>query len=94
MTPRLAIILLLVFVAVPAAHAAESATPKNAAQWCTAWKNGSELAEFATLYPGGLGFAKTFEQTKGNGRRQEEPSRQVRLPDGAEARGGQGGSRP
>jgi hypothetical protein len=67
MTPRLAIIVLLVFVAVPAAHAAESATPKNAAQWCKAWENGGELAQFATLYPGGLGFAKTFEQTRGNG---------------------------
>jgi hypothetical protein len=67
MTPRLAIILLLVFVAVPAAHAAESTTPKNAAQWCTAWKNGNELGQFTTLYPGGLGYARTFEQTRGNG---------------------------
>ena len=67
MRTPLAITLLLVLLAVPTALAAESATPKNAAQWCTAWKNGTDLGQFAVLYPGGLGYAKTFEQKRGNG---------------------------
>jgi hypothetical protein len=67
MRTPLVITLLLVLLAVPTALAAESATPKNAAQWCTAWKNGTDLGQFAVLYPGGLGYAKTFEQKRGNG---------------------------
>jgi hypothetical protein len=60
-------LLLLAVLLVPAAHAAESATPKNAAQWCKAWKSGAELSQFGVLYPGGLGYAKTFELKRGHG---------------------------
>ena len=67
MRTPIALTLLLVLLAVPTALAAESATPKNAAQWCTAWKNGTDLGQLAVLYPGGLGYAKTFEQKRGNG---------------------------
>lgn len=61
------VLLLLVVLSVPAAHAAESAMPKNAAQWCKAWRSGVELSQFGVLYPGGLGYAKTFELKRGNG---------------------------
>ena len=67
MRTPIALTIVLVLLAVPTALAAESATPKNAAQWCTAWKNGTDLGQFAVLYPGGLGYAKTFEQQRGNG---------------------------
>jgi len=67
LTLRTPVLVLLVVLLVPAAHAAEPATPKNAAQWCKAWKSGVELTQFGVLYPGGLGFAKTFEQKRGNG---------------------------
>ena len=67
MRTPIALTLLLVLLAVPTALAAESATPKNAAQWCTAWKHGTDLGQFAVLYPGGLGYAKTFEQQRDNG---------------------------
>jgi hypothetical protein len=67
LTMRVSLAALLVVLVVPAAHAAEPATPKNAAQWCKAWKSGGELSQFAVLYPGGLGYAKTFEQKRGNG---------------------------
>ena len=66
MRTPIALTVLLVLLAVPTALAAESATPKNAAQWCTAWKNGTDLGQLAVLYPGGLGYPKTFEQTRGN----------------------------
>ena len=67
MRTPIALTIVLVLLAVPTALAAESATPKNAAQWCTAWKNGTDLGQLAVLYPGGLGYAKTFEQKRGNG---------------------------
>ena len=67
LTTGIPLALLLVVLLVPAALAAESATPKNAAQWCKAWKSGAELSQLAVLYPGGLGYAKTFEQKRGNG---------------------------
>ena len=45
----------------PAAHAAEpTATPKNAAQWCKAWKAGDQTAKLVTLYSGATTFAATF----------------------------------
>ena len=37
---------------VPAAHAAEpSATPKNAAQWCKAWKAGTQIEKLNAIWP-------------------------------------------
>jgi hypothetical protein len=52
----------------PAAHAAEpAATPKNAAQWCKAWKAGDQTAKLVTLYPGATTFAATFATKTGKG---------------------------
>ncbi len=60
--------LVLVLVVVPTVAAAPpAASPKNAAQWCKAWRAGGETARFAVVYPGNLGFAKTFESKRGNG---------------------------
>jgi hypothetical protein len=63
--PLLTIACLLV---VPAAHAAEpSATPKNAAQWCKAWKAGTQTQQLNVLFPGNTGFVATFTTKAGNG---------------------------
>lgn len=69
MTRRLALFAFLVLLAVPVANAAPpaGASPTNAAQWCKAWRAGAQTERFAALYPGNLGFAKTFEQLRGNG---------------------------
>jgi hypothetical protein len=54
---------------VPAAHAAEpSVTPKNASQWCKAWRAGDQTAKLIELYPGSTGFAATFVTKAGQGR--------------------------
>jgi hypothetical protein len=53
--------------ALPAAHAAEPTAPKNAAQWCNAWKAGQQTAKLVALYPGSTGFASTFVTKTGNG---------------------------
>jgi hypothetical protein len=55
-------------IVLPAAHAAEpAATPKNAAQWCKAWKAGNQTTKLVQLYPGSTGFAATFVTKTGNG---------------------------
>ena len=60
--------LLCLVLVVPAAHAAEpSATPKNAAQWCKAWKAGTQTDKLNLLFPGNTGFVKTFTTKAGNG---------------------------
>ena len=59
-------IALCVLVA-PAAYAAEPAAPKNAAQWCTAWKAGEQAAKLNELFPGNTGFAATFASKTGGG---------------------------
>jgi hypothetical protein len=54
-------------IAVPA-HAAEpAATPKNAAQWCKAWRAGTETAKLNAWFPANGGFALTFSTTTGKG---------------------------
>ena len=60
--------LLCLALVVPAAHAAEpSAAPKNASQWCTAWKAGSQLEKLNTLFPGNGGYVVAFRTRAGNG---------------------------
>ena len=64
----LAVVVISLLV-VPAAHAAEpSVTPKNASQWCKAWKAGDQQAKLIELYPGSTGFAVTFGTKTGQGR--------------------------
>lgn len=60
---------LIGLVAVPALDAASpgATTPKNAAQWCNAWRAGEQAERFSALFPGNLGFAQTFESKRGNG---------------------------
>ena len=69
--PRTARATLLVCVlalfVVPAAHAAQPTAPKNAAQWCKAWKAGNQHSKLVELYPGSTGFAATFVTKTGNG---------------------------
>jgi hypothetical protein len=68
MRKTLPIVALVCLLVVPAAHAAEpTGTPKNAAQWCKAWKSGEETAKFAELFPNNTGFVQTFTQKRGNG---------------------------
>jgi hypothetical protein len=65
---RLLLVAVVGLLALPAAHAAEpTAAPKNAAQWCTAWKAGNQTAKLVELYPGSTGFATTFVTKTGNG---------------------------
>jgi hypothetical protein len=62
------LILVLSLLLLPAAHAAEpTGSPKNAAQWCKAWKAGTETAKLAELFPGSTGFVQTFTTKRGNG---------------------------
>jgi hypothetical protein len=64
----LPLIVLLALFVVPAAHAVEpSATPKNAAQWCTAWKKGTQSEKLNLLFPGNAGYVATFTTRTGNG---------------------------
>jgi hypothetical protein len=51
------------------AHAAEPATttPKNAAQWCKAWRAGTQTETLNVLFPGNGGYTLTFSTTTGNG---------------------------
>jgi hypothetical protein len=68
MTRTLPLITLVSLLVVPAAHAAEpSATPKNAAQWCTAWKAGQQTEKLNTLFPTNTGYVATFTTKTGNG---------------------------
>jgi hypothetical protein len=68
MTRTLPLITLLCLLVVPAAHAVEpSATPKNAAQWCKAWKAGTQTEKLNLLFPGNSGFVATFTTKTGNG---------------------------
>jgi hypothetical protein len=61
-------LLVLCLLVVPAAHAAEpTSTPKNAAQWCKAWKAGTQTGKLVELYPGSTGFVQTFTAKRGNG---------------------------
>jgi hypothetical protein len=54
-------------VAVPA-HAAEpAAAPKNAAQWCKAWRAGTQTEKLNVLFPGNGGYTLTFSTTTGKG---------------------------
>lgn len=65
---RLLVVVAAVLIA-PAAHAAEpTAAPKNAAQWCKAWKAGQQTTTLVTLFPGSTGYATTFASKSGNGR--------------------------
>ena len=68
MTKTLPLLILVCLLVVPAAHAAEpSATPKNAAQWCKAWKSGTQTEKLNVLFPGNTGFVATFTMKAGNG---------------------------
>lgn len=54
-------------IVVPA-HAAEpAATPRNAAQWCKAWRAGDQTEKLSLLFPGATGFTLTFSTKTGNG---------------------------
>ena len=67
-TKTLSLIALLSLLVVPAAHAVEpSATPKNAAQWCKAWKSGTQTEQLNLLFPGNAGFVATFTTKAANG---------------------------
>lgn len=59
--------LLVCVLIAPAAHAAEPTAPKNAAQWCKAWKAGEQTAKLNELFPGNTGFAATFASKTGGG---------------------------
>ena len=68
MTKTLPLLILVCLLVVPAAHAAEpSATPKNAAQWCKAWKAGMQIEKLNVLFPGNTGFVATFTMKAGTG---------------------------
>jgi hypothetical protein len=68
MRKTLPLLVLTGLLVLPAAHAAEpTGTPKNAAQWCKAWKSGTEAGKLAELFPGSTGFVQTFTTKRGNG---------------------------
>ena len=69
MPKTLPLIALLSLLVVLPAHAAEpaAATPKNAAQWCTAWRANTQLDKLSTWFPGGGGYVLTFSTRNGNG---------------------------
>ena len=54
---------LLCLALAPAAHAVEPAAPKNAAQWCKAWRAGQQTTKLNELFPGNTGYATTFATT-------------------------------
>jgi hypothetical protein len=64
---RLLLVAVVGLLALPAAHAAEPTAPKNASQWCKAWKAGNQTAKLAELYPGSTTFAATFTTKTGKG---------------------------
>ena len=65
---RLLLVAVVGLLVVPAAHAAEpTSAPKNAAQWCKAWKAGNQATKLVELYPGSTGFATTFVTKTGGG---------------------------
>jgi hypothetical protein len=66
-TVRLLVPFLLCLALAPAAHAVEPAAPKNAAQWCKAWRAGQQTTKLNELFPGNTGYATTFATTNGAG---------------------------
>ena len=83
MLKTLPLIVLLALLVVPAAHAVEpSATPRNAAQWCTAWKKGAQTEKLNLLFPGNAGYVATFATKTRERARQEEPLRPMCVVDG------------
>jgi hypothetical protein len=65
----LPLIAVLSLAVVLPAHAAEPAagTPRNAAQWCKAWRADSQTAKLNTWFPGGGDYVLTFSTQNGNG---------------------------
>jgi hypothetical protein len=67
MLKTLPLITLFLLVVLPA-HAAEpAATPKNAAQWCKAWRADLQTQKLNALFPGGGTYVLTFSTRNGNG---------------------------
>ena len=69
MPKTLPLIAVLSLAVVLPAHAAEpaAATPRNAAQWCKAWRADSQTAKLDTWFPGGGDYVLTFSTQNGNG---------------------------
>ena len=68
MPKTLPLIAVLSLAFVVPAHAAEpAATPRNAAQWCMAWRAGTQTEKLAALFPTAGGYALTFTSKTGQG---------------------------
>ena len=69
MPKTLPLIAILSLAVVLPAHAAEPAasTPKNAAQWCKAWRADTKTEKLDALFPGNGGYVLTFSTQNGNG---------------------------
>ena len=68
MPKTLTLIAVLSLAIVVPAHAAEpAATPRNAAQWCKAWRADTQSEKLNALFPGGGGYALTFSTQNGKG---------------------------
>ena len=68
MPKTLPLIAVLSLAFVVPAHAAEpAATPRNAAQWCKAWRAGTQTEKLAALFPAAGDYALTFTTKPGQG---------------------------
>jgi hypothetical protein len=68
MLKTLPLIAVLSLAVVLPAHAAEpAAAPRNAAQWCKAWRADTQTEKLNALFPGNGGYALTFSTQNGNG---------------------------
>ena len=68
MPKTLPLIAVLSLAFVVPAHAAEpAATPRNAAQWCKAWRAGLQTEKLSVLFPAGGGYTLAFSTTTGTG---------------------------
>ena len=69
MPKTLPLIAVLSLAVVLPAHAAEpaAATPRNAAQWCKAWRAETQTEKLNALFPSGGGYVLTFSTRNGNG---------------------------
>ena len=68
MLKTLSLIALVSLAVVLPAHAAEpAATPRNAAQWCKAWRADTQTEKLNALFPSGGNYVLTFSTRNGNG---------------------------
>ena len=48
-------------------HEPAAVTPRNAAQWCKAWRAETQTEKLNALFPSGGGYVLTFSNRNGNG---------------------------